>query len=87
MPIAFVVAAWQRALAQKGLTAGRFYAIYNEEVAVPIDDETVRQRFEAKRDADLADIYIPIKPGTAVSLVDPRSVTAVNRKSTRTQAR
>lgn len=52
-----VVAAWQRALAQKGLTAGRFYAIYNEEVAVPIDDETVRQRFEAKRDADLADIY------------------------------
>jgi hypothetical protein len=52
-----VVAAWQRALAQKGLTAGRFYAIYNEEVAVPIDDATVRQRFEAKRDADLADIY------------------------------
>ena len=52
-----VVAAWQRALAQKGLTAGRFYAIYNEEVAVPIDDETVRQRFEAKRDADLAEIY------------------------------
>jgi hypothetical protein len=52
-----VVAAWQRALAQKGLTAGRFYAIYNEEVAVPIDDETVRQRFESKRDADLAEIY------------------------------
>jgi len=52
-----VVAAWQRALAQKGLTAGRFYAIYNEEVAVPIDDETVRKRFEAKRDADLAEIY------------------------------
>lgn len=52
-----VVAAWQRALAQKGLTAGRFYAIYNEEVAVPIDDETVRKRFEVKRDADLAEIY------------------------------
>jgi GTPase SAR1 family protein len=52
-----VVAAWQRALAQKGLTAGRFYAIYNEEVAVPIDDETVRERFQAKRDADLAEIY------------------------------
>ena len=52
-----VVAAWQRALAQKGLTAGRFYAIYNEEVAVPIDDDTVRQRFESKRDADLAEIY------------------------------
>jgi hypothetical protein len=52
-----VVAAWQRALAQKGLTAGRFYAVYNEEVAVPIDDPTVRRRFEAKRDVDLADIY------------------------------
>ena len=52
-----VVAAWQRSLAQKGLTAGRFYAIYNEEVAVPIDDETVRKRFESKRDADMADIY------------------------------
>ncbi len=52
-----VVAAWQRALAQKGLTAGRFYAIYNEEVSVPIDDETVRKRFQSKRDADLADIY------------------------------
>jgi len=52
-----VVAAWQRALAQKGLTAGRFYAVYNEEVAVPIDDPTVRKRFETKRDADLAEIY------------------------------
>ena len=52
-----VVAAWQRSLAQKGLTAGRFYAIYNEEVAVPIDDDTVRKRFESKRDADLAEIY------------------------------
>ncbi len=52
-----VVAAWQRALAQKGLTAGRFYAVYNEEVAVPIDDETVRKRFESKRDNNLAEIY------------------------------
>jgi hypothetical protein len=51
-----VVAAWQRALAQKGLTAGRFYAIYNEEVSVPIDDETVRHRFQSKRDTDLAEI-------------------------------
>ena len=52
-----VVAAWQRALAAKGLTAGRFYTIYNDEVAVPIEDEAVRQRFESKRDADLAEIY------------------------------
>jgi hypothetical protein len=52
-----VVAAWQRAIANKGLTAGRFYSIYNEEAAVPIDDPAVRKRFESKRDADLAAIY------------------------------
>ncbi len=52
-----VVAAWQRALAYKGLTAGRFYTIYNDEAAVPIEDEAVRARFESKRDTDLADIY------------------------------
>lgn len=52
-----VFAAWQRALAQRGLTAGRFYRIYNPEVAVPIEDPARRARFEAKRDADLADIH------------------------------
>jgi hypothetical protein len=52
-----VFGAWQRALAQKGLTAGRFYTIYNPEAAVPIEDERLRQRFETKRDADLNDIY------------------------------
>ena len=52
-----VVAAWQRALAHRGLTAGRFYSIYNKEVAVPIEDEAVRKRFESKRDTDLAAIH------------------------------
>jgi len=52
-----VFGAWQRAIAQKGLTAGRFYTIYSPEVSVPIEDEALRQRFEAKRDADLADIH------------------------------
>jgi hypothetical protein len=52
-----VVAAWQRALAYKGLTAGRFYTIYNKDVAVPVEDETVRSRFEAKCDKDIAAIY------------------------------
>lgn len=52
-----VVAAWQRAIANKGLTAGRFYTIYNEESAVPIADPAVRARFESKRDVDLAAIY------------------------------
>jgi GTPase SAR1 family protein len=51
-----VFGAWQRALAQKGLTAGRFYTIYNPDVSVPIDDPNLRERFESKRDADLAEI-------------------------------
>ncbi len=51
-----VVAAWQRALAAKGLTAGRFYSIYNTELAVPIEDETVRKRFERKCEQDKAAI-------------------------------
>ncbi len=51
-----VVAAWQRALAAKGLTAGRFYTIYNKEVAVPIEDKSVRVRFESKCDHDMAAI-------------------------------
>ncbi len=52
-----VFGAWQRALASKGLTAGRFYTIYNADAAVPIDDVNRRQRFESKRDADMAEIY------------------------------
>jgi hypothetical protein len=52
-----VFAAWQRALAQRGLTAGRFYRVYSPEVAVPIEDPARRARFEAKRDADLAEIH------------------------------
>ncbi len=52
-----VIASWQRALAQKGLTAGRFYRIYNPEAAVPIEDENLRARFETKRDIDLAEIH------------------------------
>ncbi|VAW54068.1 FIG00807778: hypothetical protein [hydrothermal vent metagenome] len=52
-----VVAAWQRALAAKGLTAGRFYSIYNQDLAVPIEDEAVRKRFERKCKQDKAAIY------------------------------
>jgi len=52
-----VVAAWQRALGERGLTAGRFFAIYNDEAANPITDAALRQRFESKRDTDLADIH------------------------------
>jgi hypothetical protein len=52
-----VFAAWQRALAQRGLTAGRFYRIYSPEAAIPIEDPTRRARFEEKRDADLAEVH------------------------------
>lgn len=48
-----VFAAWQRALAQKGMTAGRFYRIYDPGHAVAIGDERLRQRFEAKRQHDM----------------------------------
>lgn len=52
-----VVAAWQRALGERGLTAGRFYAIYNPDAAIPIDDANLRSRYESKRDADLKEIH------------------------------
>lgn len=52
-----VIASWQRALAQTGLTAGRFYRIYNPDAAVPIEPASLRARFETKRDVDLADIH------------------------------
>jgi len=55
-----VVGAWQRAIAEKGLTAGKFYTIFNPEQARPIEDEKVRARLEAKSDADLAEIYARI---------------------------
>lgn len=51
-----VIAAWQRALAQCGLASGRFYTIYNDEVAMPMEDENLKQRYQSKRDADMKDI-------------------------------
>jgi hypothetical protein len=52
-----VFASWQRALAQYGLTAGCCYAIYVPEVAIPIKDESVRVRFENKRDSNIDQIF------------------------------
>jgi hypothetical protein len=51
-----VFGAWQRALANCGLTAGRFYAIYDPDAAIPIDDPKLRERFESKRAQDMAAI-------------------------------
>lgn len=51
-----VFAAWQRSLAQAGLTAGRFYRIYDKEAAGAFPDAALQERFETKRDADMAEI-------------------------------
>lgn len=48
-----VFGAWQRALAQKGLTAGRFYSTYDLEAAIPIENPTLRERFESRRAVDV----------------------------------
>jgi len=52
-----VVAAWQRALGERGLTAGRFYTVYDPEASVPIDEPDLRKRFQSKRDRDLGEIH------------------------------
>lgn len=53
-----VVAAWLRAIGEAGLTAGRFYTIYNPDAANSIPDEHKRRRFEKKRDEDLGEIFL-----------------------------
>jgi predicted GTPase len=47
-----VVAAWQKALVQNGVTSGAFYVLFNDRLAVPVPDENVWARYVAKRDAD-----------------------------------
>ncbi|MBW1733153.1 MAG: dynamin family protein [Deltaproteobacteria bacterium] len=56
-----VVGAWQRSIAQEGLTATRFYCIYIPEAAIPIEDEALRNRYETKRDRDMAEIHNRIR--------------------------
>jgi len=50
-----IIGSWQRALSQKGIVSGKFYAIYNESVA-KIEDENVKERFNRKKEEDLKDI-------------------------------
>jgi GTPase Era involved in 16S rRNA processing len=52
-----VVGAWQRALSQSGLTAGKFYMIYDEGSAASINNEQLQARFKSKKDADVNAIY------------------------------
>ena len=51
-----IVSSWQKALVQHGLSAGRFFVLYNKHIAVPVEDENVWARYEAKRDADYDEI-------------------------------
>ncbi len=47
-----VVAAWQKAVVQAGLTAGTFYCHFSDAAAVAIEDETVKKRYIKRRDQD-----------------------------------
>lgn len=51
-----VIGAWQRAIAQEGLIAGNFYAIYNDALANKIEDSALAERFKRKKNVDLARI-------------------------------
>lgn len=56
-----IIAAWQRSLGERGLTAGRFYTIYSPDAAVAIEDDALRARYEQKRDEDLGEIHSRIR--------------------------
>jgi GTPase SAR1 family protein len=51
-----VVSAWQKALIQTGLVSGRFYVMFNKDLAVPVEDEYVWNRYLNKRDKDFEKI-------------------------------
>ncbi|RLA71976.1 MAG: dynamin family protein [Epsilonproteobacteria bacterium] len=51
-----VIGSWQRALSGEGLISGNFYGIYNENAAIPFENEVQGARLKGKKDADLARI-------------------------------
>ncbi|MCX8049760.1 MAG: dynamin family protein [Methylohalobius sp.] len=55
--LAEVVAAWKSALAEKGLNITHFYTIFSPEIELSCDNEYVKNRLEARRDRDLAEIH------------------------------
>ncbi|MCK5725712.1 MAG: dynamin family protein [Thiotrichaceae bacterium] len=55
-----IIASWQKALVQYGLTSGRFFVLYNEDLAVPVENEGVWERYKAKRDVDYQEILARI---------------------------
>ena len=56
-----VFGAWQRALAKHGLTAGRYFQIYDQKAASQFSDETIRDRYEKMRTKDIAALYTRMK--------------------------
>ena len=55
-----IVGAWQRSLSQAGLSVGRFYCIFNPELAPRIADPAIHDRFQARCRQDLAEIHARI---------------------------
>ena len=51
-----IVASWHKALVQCGLSTGRFYVMFNTDIAVPVEDEGVWNRYLSKRNVDYAEI-------------------------------
>lgn len=51
-----IVAAWKKSLVQSGLSSGRFYVIFNEDLAVPVENKSVWDRYVSKRNNDYAEI-------------------------------
>jgi len=52
-----VVAAWQAALTEAGLTGKHFYRIYNPDVAIEVEDENALERLEKKCQTDMQEIH------------------------------
>lgn len=55
--LAEVVAAWKSALAEKGLNVTQFYTIFSPNIQLNSDNEYIKNRLEARRDRDLAEIH------------------------------
>ncbi len=51
-----IVAAWQKALVQSGMSSGKFYVIFNTDLAQAVEDKTVWERYLNKRNSDYAEI-------------------------------
>lgn len=56
-----VVAAWQKALSQEGLTAGKFFTIYDEGATEDADTSQVSERLQKKCQTDMDEIVNRIK--------------------------